>query len=172
MLLTTNDLAALDHCGEREAASRYARPASARDADSCRALARAGLTECVRGEEYRLTADGRAAQRLIGGMQAAGVLPARQVLAPDWHFIDDDVLSALETAARTDGRVAPAAASPLLARGLAALFDEPYELRTTIALTVYGRAWRDLARRLRSAPGEHGTRDDRTRPIRAERAPV
>jgi hypothetical protein len=172
MLLTTNHLAALDHCGEREAASRYARPASARDADNYRALARAGLTERVRGEEYRLTADGRAAQRLIGGMQAAGVLPARQVLAPDWHFIDDDVLSALETAARTDGRVAPTAASPLLARGLATLFDEPYELRATIALTVYGKAWRDLARRLRSAPGERGTRDDRTRSTRAERAPV
>ncbi len=161
MLLTTNHLAALDHCGEREAASCYARPASARDADSYRALARTGLTECVRGEEYRLTADGRAARRLIGGMEAAGVLPARQVLAPDWHFIDDDVLAALETAARADDRVSPAAASPLLARGLAALVDEPYELRATITLTVYGKAWHDLAHRLGSAPGERSTRAER-----------
>jgi len=155
MLLTTNHLAALDHCGEREAASCYARPASARDADSYRALAHAGLTERVRGEEYRLTADGRTAQRLISGMEAAGVLPARQVLAPDWHFIDDDVLAALETATRADDRVAPAAASPLLARGLAALVDEPYKLRAAITLTVYGKAWHDLAHRLRSAPGGH-----------------
>src|SRR5258708_15355858 len=102
MLLTTNHLAALDHCGEREAASCYARPASARDADSYRALARTGLTECVRGEEYRLTADGRAARRLIGGMEAAGVLPAPHVLAPARPFLDDAVVAALEAVGPAD----------------------------------------------------------------------
>jgi hypothetical protein len=149
MLLTADHLAALEDLGGDTFDPTPLSAPSERANAVYRALARDGLACRMRGQSYSLTAEGRDARGLVVGMLAGGYLGPREVMAPDWHFIDDEVLAAMEAAVRDADRVALADAPLLLVRGLAALREVPDELHVYVALTPYGRAWLGLTRRLR-----------------------
>jgi len=152
MLLTTKHLAALEELGESAPATLPQSAPQERITAIYRALERDGLAHRARGQSYVVTTAGRQAQRLVAGMLAAGYLCQRELMMPDWRFIDDTILAAMQTAAHDD-RVDTAAAPLLLRRGLAELRDDPDELRMYVALTAFGKAWLELMGHLHKQSG-------------------
>ena len=153
MLLTAAHLAALEELGEAAPVAPAPPAARARTSAIYRTLEREGLARRAHGYAYALTAMGRQAQRLVAGMLATGYLCQPELMTPDWRFIDDTILAAMETAAHDDDRVDRAAAPLLLGRGLAELREEPDELRMYAALTAFGRAWLELMGQLHEQLG-------------------
>jgi hypothetical protein len=148
MLLTANHLATLVELGGHAPATPSPDAESSPAAATYRTLEREGLARRAHGQGYALTSAGSEARRLVIGMLAGGWLLPPELVSPEWHFLDDQILAAGRAAAREDDRVPRSAASLLLARGLAELRDEPDELRLFVALTAYGKKWLELVGRL------------------------
>jgi hypothetical protein len=144
MLLTADHLAALEELGETAQATAPQFALYERASAIYRALERDGLARWAHGQSYVVTTAGRQAQRLVAGMLAAGYLCQRELMTPEWRFIDDTILTALQIAAHDADHVDLAAAPLLLGRGLAEVRDDPDELRMYVALTAFGTAWLEL----------------------------
>jgi hypothetical protein len=144
MLLTADHLAELVKLGHATPATTVSCSDSSAAATTCRTLEREGLARSAHGHTYELTPAGHEARQLVVDMVAGGVLLPPELMAPDWIFLDDQVLAAGRAAVRDDNRVSLPAAPILLARGLAELRDELDELQVFVALTVYAREWLEL----------------------------
>jgi hypothetical protein len=159
MLLTTDHLLALDALAASEAAghARYTIAEDAHTQNLFRVLELQGLVVPEAGQSYRLTYPGYEALRLLGNMQAAGLLPWHGTsgdysqLKAGWRFLGPEVLAALDAAARSGGRVGPLTEELLRVRGFIETETSSNEEqeRSSLRLNVHGEAWLDFARRNR-----------------------
>jgi len=129
MLLTTDHLLALDTLAVSEAAGHalYTIAEDAHTQTLFRVLELQGLVIPEAVQSYRFTYLGYEALRLLGSMQAAGLLPGMSTpgdykqLKAGWRFLSSEILAALEAAARNGGRVGPLTEELLSAGGSAPL---------------------------------------------------
>lgn len=159
MLLTTDHLLLLDALAASEAAGHvlYTVTEDVHTQNLCRVLELQGLVvpEAVQG--FRLTYLGHEALRLLGSMQAAGLLPQvsaaseNSQLKAGWRFLGSEVLAALEAAERNGGRVGPLTVDLLRVRGFTEVETSSagQQKRSSLRLNVHGEAWLDFVRRCR-----------------------
>ncbi len=158
MLLTTDHLLALDALAASEAAGHalYTIAEDSHTQNLFRVLELEGLVVPEAVQSYRLTYLGYEALRLLGKMQAAGLLPRNDAageyprLQAGWRFLCSEVLAALEAASRQGGRVGPLTEELLRMRGFTEVESSPEEKqRSSLRLNVHGEAWLNFARRAR-----------------------
>lgn len=159
MLLTTDHLLALDALAASEAAGHalYTIAEDVHTQNLFRVLELQGLAVPEAVQSYRLTYLGYEALRLLGSMQAAGLLPRHGTsgeypqLKAGWRFLDSEVLAALEAAASRGRRVGPLTEELLRVRGFteAETSANEKQQRSSLRLNVHAEAWLDFARRYR-----------------------
>lgn len=156
MLLTIDHLLALDALAASEAAGHalYTIAEDPHTQNLFRVLELQGLVVPEAVQSYRLAYLGYEALRLLGSMQAAGLLPRNDAageypqLKAGWRFLSSEVLAALEAAARKGGRVGPLTEELLSVRGFteAKTSTDEEQQRSSLRLNVHGEAWLNFAR--------------------------
>lgn len=149
MLLTTEQLEALDELAASEAAGHAAHTPAEAASNSYRLLDLQGLAQPQSGQSYCLTYMGREALRLLGDMRGQGLLRLTSALTPGWRFLGSEVLAALAAAARASGLVGPATEDLLERRGLAERYDDDERGGSRMRLNDFGKGWLDFAQRCR-----------------------
>ncbi len=151
MLLTLEHLLALDDVAASQATGRdaYAIADDAKTHNIYRALELQGFVLPEGAGNYKLAYMGFEALRVLGEMQAAGLLPSHTSLQSGWRFLSSEVLAALEAATRNGGCVGPLTEDLLLTRGFAGTYEERQRKTVEVHLNAYGKAWLNFACRYR-----------------------
>lgn len=151
MLITTAHLHALNELANSEATGHAVHTLAEDDPQehTYRVLDLQGLVLLEAPRSYRLTYAGREALHLFDAMRQAALLPPLDQLKNDWHFLDSDVLVALQTAQRNKGQVGPFTTQILNTRGLTESVQDTLRKRPSVRLNKHGEAWADFTARYR-----------------------